>query len=296
MSARARLSLCALGISMLSSCADRATIGALCPVGCVPRPEASICDCSPSQDPRDAGSCTGADCALDAGSVRDAGTQPAAADSGSQACLPPRALDLLVVFDDSASLAPWYVPVYDGFRAFVRDEDSQGIGMGLLRFGDSCNAPDYLPLMVPVAELPDNISAIDAALPLAALSTNSTLPALQAVEQYAQRWAADHPETLVSMVLLTDGSPGGCDALSGNYDVEAPRLAGAAHASSPSIDTYVVAAGSFEVVDNIARSGGTELQRLPITATSDDMLAALRVVRGAALQKVAPTAPCERSP
>lgn len=285
--------VCAVAISLLQGCADPATIGALCPVGCEPRPEDSICDCSLPQAPRDAGSCAGDDCTPDAGSA-----QPAAAGGGGQACVPPtrKPLDLLVVFDDSASLAPWYVPMYDGFRAFIRDEASQGIGMGLLRFGESCNAPDYLPPMVMIAPLPENISAIDAALPVTALSTNSTLPALDAAERHAQRWAADHPETRVSVLLLTDASPGGCDALTGNYDAEALRLTGAAHTSSPAIDTYVVAPGSFELVDGIATSGGTELQRLPITATSDDMLAALRAVRAAAMLKVPPAATCERSP
>ena len=262
-------------IGSLVACADRATIGALCPVGCEPRPEQGVCDCSPVRASHDAG-------ASDGGRSADAG----AASGGGPACtsqpLTRKRLDLVVVFDDSASLAPWYLQVYEGFRAFIRDEATSGIGMGVLRFGDSCNTQDYLPPLVPVATLPDNIGAIDAPLPAGALSTNSTLPALAAAEQYAQRWAADHPQARVAVLLLTDASPGGCDGLSGNYDAEAARLAGAAHASAPSIDTYVVAPGSFELVASIARAGGTELQRLPITATSDDVLAALRVVRGAA--------------
>lgn len=265
-----------LALGVLPSCAAKATIGGLCPPGCEPRPRDSICDCSASQGPRDAGRVQDA----------SASAQPEAADGGSQACVPRllarRQLDLIVVFDDSASLAPWYLQVYEGFRAFIRDEASSGVGMGVLRFGDSCNVADYSPALVPVAPLPDNIAAIEAVLPAGALSTNSTLPALDAAEQYAQRWATDHPEARVSVVLLTDASPGGCDALNGTYDVEAARLASAAHASSPAIDTYVVAPGSFELVDDIARAGGTELQRLPITATSDDVLSALRVVRGAA--------------
>ena len=103
----------------------------------------------------------------------------------------------------------------------------------------------------------------------------------------------------MAVLLLTDASPGACDALTGNYDVEAARLAGAANKSSPSIDTYVVAAGSMEIVDSIARSGGTQLQRLPITLTSDDVLVALRNVREAArgkldgTQPMAPADPCD---
>jgi hypothetical protein len=279
---RALSLVCMLAIAVLLSCADKATIGGLCPPGCDPRPKDGICDCSASAGRGDAGACIGNDCAQDA----SVPAQSEAADGGTSACMPRqlarRQLDLIVVFDDSASLAPWYLQVYEGFRAFIRDEASSGIGLGVLRFGDSCDVPDYLPPLVPVGALPDNIAAIDAVLPAGALSTNSTLPALDAAEQYAQRWATDHPGAHVSVLLLTDASPGGCDALNGTYDVEAARLAGAAHASSPSIDTYVVAPGSFELVDGIARAGGTELQRLPITATSDDVLAALRVVRGAA--------------
>jgi hypothetical protein len=271
--------LCVLAVAGLWSCADRATIGALCPVGCEPRPLDGICDCAASPAQGDASTCLGAGCSVDAGAQDAAG-------GGDPSCTPQRIarrqLDLIVVFDDSASLAPWYLQVYEGFRAFLRDEASSGVGVGLLRFGDSCSPQDYLPALVPVAALPENIPAIEAVLPAGSLSTNSTLPALDAAEQYAQRWAADHPESHVAVLLLTDASPGGCDGLSGNYDAEAARLTAAARASSPSIDTYVVAPGSFELVDSIARSGGTALQRLPITATSDDVLAALRVVRGAA--------------
>lgn len=273
-----------LATGLLLGCADRATIGALCPSGCEPLPEQGICDCSPSQALPDAGVCMGERC-LEAGASEAGAVQPAAADGGDVGCtlgmfqLERKRLDLIVVVDDGASLAPWYPQLYEGFRAFLNDQASRGLGVAVLRFGESCAAMDYLPPLVPVVVLPDNIAAIEALLPLAALSTNSTLPALAAAEQHALRWAADHPENRVAVLLLTDASPGACDGLSGNYDMEAPRLAAAAHAGTPSIATYVVAPGSFELVEGIARSGGTELQRLPITATSDDVVAALRVVR-----------------
>jgi hypothetical protein len=276
-----------LALGLLLSCADRATIGALCPVGCELRARESICDCSAKPDQTDAGAtvatpdagCSGADCGQPAAG---SGGESAA---GSGAACQRKQLDLIVVLDDGASLAPWWPALSEGLKAFLKEDASRGIGLGMLRFGEACDPLSYLPPMIPIEPLPDNLAALEAAIPSIATTTNSTIPALDAAERYAKNWSTDHPEARVAVLLLTDASPGGCDGLSGNYQVEAARVAQAAHLSSPSIKTYVVGAGSFDLVNDIARAGGTDAQRIPITPTSADALNALRTIRSIELSR-----------
>jgi hypothetical protein len=283
-----------LALGSIAGCHDRATIGAVCPVGCVARPADSICDCESAQPVLDAGPCEGADCPGDAGPGQaldacvGAACEDAAAVSGEPTCtqdsyaLTRGRLDLMVVFDHGASISPWYAALAEGFRAFLREDASRGVGVGLQLFGDSCDVRTYLPPAQAIAPLPDNLDALERAIPVDATLTDSTLPAYNAAVQYSQRWSTDHPEARVAVLLITDGSPGACDALSGSFDTEAARVALAASASSPPITTYVVATGALQTPDEIARAAGTEVRRVPITATGDDVLMALRSVRGAA--------------
>jgi hypothetical protein len=188
----------------------------------------------------------------------------------------------MTVLNDGASISPWWPAMREGFKAFIEEDASRGTGLGLQYFGAACEAQTYLPPRFPIEPLPSRVAAIGDTLTDVNLSTNSTLPAFLAAEQYAQRWATDHPESRVAVVLITDASPGACDALTGNYDVEAARIARASHSSSPSIKTYVVGVGSLEVVKNIALAGGTEALLMPITAAPIDVTMALRTIRGTA--------------
>ena len=268
-------------------CTDVAKIGELCPVGCQVRSD-KICDCTQIFARRDAG-------ASDAGSstVEDASS---AADSGAAMCVSTPALNLVVVLDEGASLLPWWAPVAEGFTAFLKDDAARNLGIGMIRFDENCDPEMYLPPMIPIAPLADNLAALQAATPATATLTNSTIPALDAAERYAQRWSADHPDARVVVVLITDASPGACDGLSGNYEVEAARLAQAAHLTSPFIQTYVVGVGSFDLVDSIARAGGTESQRIPITATGADVLTALRTIVAQASAGIAAAPTCQNQP
>lgn len=273
-------------------CADAATIGELCPVGCLVRSD-KICDCTQLIDRSDSGSSS------------DAGVMPAqdasepetpAADSGASMCTTTPALNLIVVLDDGASVLPWWGAVSDGFLAFLEDDAARNLGIGLIRFDEICDPEMYLPPMIPVAPLADNLAALQAAVPGSATLSNSTIPALDAAERYAQRWSSAHPDARIAVVLITDASPGACDGLSGNYEVDAARIAYAAHSSNLAIETYVVGVGSFELVDSIARSGGTECQRIPITATGADVLTALRTIVGQAGAGIAGAPACQSQP
>lgn len=279
-----------VALMSLLGCAEAATIGELCPVGCQVRSD-KICDCTQISSRRDAGKSDPGRAATE-----DASADSPAADSGGTMCTSAPALNLMVVLDDGASLLPWWAPVAEGLTAFLKDDAARDLGIGMIRFDEVCDPELYLPPMIPIAPLADNLAALQAAIPSTATLSNSTIPALDAAGRYAQRWSRDHPDSRVVVVLITDASPGACDGLSGNYEVEAARVAQAAHSSSPFIQTYVVGVGSFELVDSIARAGGTDPQRIPITATGMDVLTALRTIVGQAGAGIAAKPTCQNQP
>jgi hypothetical protein len=251
-----------------------------------------ICDCTPIVVRSDAGT---SDAGMTA-TPQDAATDPAAADGGGPMCASTPALNLMVVLDDGASLLPWWAPLAEGLSAFLEDDAARDLGIGLIRFDEICDPELYLPPLIPLAPLAANLAALQAAIPSTATLSNSTIPALDAAGRYAQRWSVDHPDARVAVVLITDASPGACDGLSGNYEAEAARVAQEAHSSRPFIQTYVLGAGSFDLVDDIARAGGTESQRIPIMATGADVLNALRNIVAQAGAGIAATPTCQNQP
>ena len=116
--------MCALLLCSTLGCSDRATIGGLCREHCAPVDAGG-------------GTCAGDGCTPDAGPP-DAGT----ADAGP-VCregsfeLTRMRLDLVLVMDDTASVAPWLPALYDGLDQFLTAKESSGIGVGLQRF-DEC--------------------------------------------------------------------------------------------------------------------------------------------------------------
>ena len=268
-------------LQLSAACADRATIAALCPPGCVPLAHESVCDCSASvrQDAalpeaeRDAAiSCERPGCA-------DAATPGAQCVAGAFN-LSRKRQDLLVVADDDTTLGFWWPVLSEGFFAFVQEQGSYGMGVGLWRFGASCESADYEQPVVPIATLPDNLSALQQSFPVGGSITNSTVPALTGVLAYARRWALDHPDALTSVLLITDASPGACDgAAPGGYPAAAARIATEAYAGSPSLKTYWLGGGGLGLIEDLARAGGTQAYTIAPLQTSDAVLAALRAIR-----------------
>jgi hypothetical protein len=260
-------------------CSDVATIGGLCPSLC---PSAS---CVAGACVADSGTdgCAGAACAIDAGSDACAadGCRPDAGPVCSQGAyeLTRMRLDLVLVVDDAASLVPWWPALREGLDQFLQQAQSSGIGVGLQRFGDICDAEQYVQPIVPIAPLPGNLSALQQALPLAAIADTSTIPPLDGALQYARTWAASNSNARVAVVLLTDASPGPCDALSGNYDMEVARVARAAYEGTPSIKTYVIGFSVLPTLDPIPSAGGTELSLISIVPADGEVLTALEHVR-----------------
>ena len=262
-----------------AGCADHAVVGGLCGAN--------------AQCATTAGNSAAADAGADACGARDCGSAASSGSCSGPSCkgdagancsdgeivLTRRRLDLIMVVDDSASLAPWLPWLHDGLDRFLLQERTSGLGVGLSRFDDVCEAAAYRQLIVPIAPLPDNAAALEQASALMATASTSTIPALDGVLQHAQAWARAHDNSDVAVVLLTDGSPGACDGLSGDYDGEAQRIARAAHLGTPSIKTYVVVFSVLATASAIAVAGGTTPLLISVTPGDDDVLIALEAVR-----------------
>jgi hypothetical protein len=188
-------------------------------------------------------------------------------------------LDLVVIVDDTASIAPWLPALYAGLDQFLREKESDGIGVGLQRFDEVCDPQEYTKLIVPIAPLPGNTSDLENALQEMLTASTSTTPALDGVHQYARTWATSHSDDRVAVVLLTDASPGACDGLVGDWAAEAQRIAREAFMATPSIKTYVVGFGTMDLVSSLAQAGGTQPALISVTPADGDVRAALDGVR-----------------
>jgi hypothetical protein len=256
-------------------CTESALIGGLCPPGCVLELSAGSCACKPKPVVvADAGPCMLASCAAedDAGLMCSAGRQ----------ALTRQRLDLIIVVNNATSVSPWWAALTQGFSEFVNDDQSNGIGVGLQVFGDDCDPQQYAVPLVPIAVLPGNASALQAALPITASLVTSTVPTLTGTLQYARDWTTSHADSLTAAVLLTDASPGVCDGLSGDYIAAASQLARDAYQASPSIATYVIGIGVSTNVDTLASAGGTEAQAISTLPPDGEVLSALQKVRDGA--------------
>jgi hypothetical protein len=190
-------------------------------------------------------------------------------------------LDLMMVIDDTASVSPWLPALYDGFDQFITEKASSGIGVGLQRFDEICDAAEYARPIVSIARLPGNQRALQNAAQLMLTASTSTTPALDGVHRYARSWAVSHPDHRVVVVLLTDASPGACDGLVGDWDAEAQRIAREALQGTPSIKTYVVGFGTMDAVVAIAQAGGTTPALINVTPADGEVQLALDNVRNA---------------
>ena len=142
-----------------------------------------------------------------------------------------------------------------------------------------CDAQEYTNLIVAIAPLPGNARALQDALAPMPTASTSTTPALDGVLRYARTWAASHTDARVAVVLLTDGSPGACDGLVGDWDAEAQRLAREGYQGTPSIKTYVVGFGTMDTVNLIAQAGGTQPALISVTPADGEVRSALDNVR-----------------
>jgi hypothetical protein len=190
-----------------------------------------------------------------------------------------RQLDIYVMFDDSGSMIPWWLPVTDAFIKFLNDPASAGIGVGIQYFGDNCDPNYYANPRVPIAPLPGNAMAIQASLPLPFEGT-ATHPAMRGAIQHARAWANSHPDSKVVILLASDGLPNDCSSTLQNVsDVAREGVNG-----SPSIPTYVLGFGlDLTPLEQIAQAGGTQKAFIVDPNSGMALSQAMNAIRGAAL-------------
>jgi hypothetical protein len=256
-------------------CIDPATVGGLCS-------SAGACNgamhpSAPDAEPADSGPADSGP--IDADTMEDADST---CGTSSPMQLTRKQLDLILVIDDTASLVPWLPALQDGLSRLFQAEEWRGIGLGLQRFDEVCDPQFYAELIVPIAPLPENASALQAAIENIPTLTTSTAPALAGVLQHARAWAASRAETEVAIVLLTDASPGACDGLTGNIEAAAQQVAREGLESTPSIKTHVVGFGMVDPVTALAHAGGTEPALINLFPADGEVLAALETVRRSA--------------
>ena len=161
---------------------------------------------------------------------------------------------------------------------FLAAPEAQGIGVGIQYFGlgtgsAACGVSQYATPDVPIGKLPGAKAALQASLAKhAPQSFTPTGPALQGALQYAQGWAAAHPERTTIVVLATDGYPSECQPQStkGLSDLAAAALAG-----TPRVFTFVVGIGSLWNLNGVAKAGGTG-EALIVSDTSTNAATELR--------------------
>ncbi len=214
-------------------------------------------------------------------------------------------LDLYLMFDQSGSMATEVDAetgaqridvVREAVRAFLEDEQSVGIGVGIGYFGHqplretSCEPGDYSEPEVGIGPLPGHESALldslEARQPTGETPTGA---AIRGACDYVASYRADHPGRAPSILLVTDGEP----KAPLSEDTCAPTLDDAVLAAEAcflesGIRTYVLGVGpSLTNLRVIAEAGGTKQAYLAELDNTDQVLNALRAVRGSALL------PCE---
>ncbi|HVU02807.1 MAG TPA: vWA domain-containing protein [Polyangiaceae bacterium] len=211
--------------------------------------------------------------------------------------------DMFIMYDQSGSMndktpkgTKWDV-IKGALTGFVNDQQNADIGVGIAYFplsppacttsgpncncinlfitticiptgGGSCNAPDYAVPDVGIAPLPGVAPAIVTSVGNHGPGGGTpTAPALQGALQYAEPWAAAHPDKKTIVVLATDGDPTGC---SGNAVQDVANIAATGLSATPPVQTFVIGVGSsLTSLNQIAQYGGTG-QAFIVDATTGD--------------------------
>jgi hypothetical protein len=221
----------------------------------------------------------------EAGMFGNAGTGGDGLDASPDYACPPlvtddlerRPLDMFILLDQSGSMSlgvDRWTPITTAIKNFVLAPEAAGTGLGIGYFGvypdgpladpttpPSCEPSDYERPDVPITVLPDArpliVASLDAHHPA---GETPTTPALQGTMRYALAWAAAHPERRTVVVLITDSEPQGC---TGNDVPAVAKVAAAALASTPSVETHVIGIGNVTGIFEIAQAGGTTATIVP---------------------------------
>jgi hypothetical protein len=201
------------------------------------------------------------------GAASGTGSGDAAVCAAESHAAKPSPVDIYLLVDQSTSMAnqlpngqTLWEATTGAISDFLKAPEANGIGVGIQYFGlgtapAACNIGQYATPEVPIAELPGAAPAIVASLAKhAPQSFTPTGAALQGALQYAQSWAAAHPERTTFVVLATDGYPTECEPQS---MTGLAALAAAALSGTPRVYTFVVGIGSLWNLNAVAKAGGT---------------------------------------
>ena len=170
---------------------------------------------------------------------------------------------LYIMFDQSMSMS-WsniWDPAVAAMKAFVQDEKSKDIGVGLQFFplsnGSCSNGNGYVTPAVPVGQLPAQAKTISASLD--AHNPNGVgTPlegALRGVTEFCKKYQTDHSDQQCVAVLVTDGKPEFAAGCSENSDTLA-GIAKAAHDNGVTTFAVGLKGADFGLLDKIAKQGG----------------------------------------
>lgn len=243
----------------------------------------------------------------DEGAIGPLPAQTLSSDAGSASCASASAagelqqLALAFAFDVSGSMGKGDEPYHDkslkwdpivaASKAFFDSDDIARVSASLVFFptedeDDRCDAESYADPDVPLTQLPSSefSDAIDAVTPESEddwRGGTPTLAVIQATVDYVQALRAAGSTARHAIVLVTDGTPQGCDDEDDSVDAVAEAVA----AASADIPTYVIGVANpvtdeepeppdnVSSLNQIAQSGGTESAFLIDTGNATDTIA-----------------------
>jgi hypothetical protein len=211
-------------------------------------------------------------------------------------------VDLLIMMDSSGSMTEMdmgqtgrrWDNLSMAIPGFVNDMANAGMMVGLDFFPEGGNQPlcsptDYSMPNVPIAEIPGMggahataiITAVQGRMPAGGTPTG---PALTGAIQTARAWQMQNPTRSISVLLLTDGEPSGCDAPRNNPTGPSVMAAQAGSTGMPPIKTYVLGVGpSTGNLEAIAVAGGTMRAYMATSGGAADLSKAFADIRKSTL-------------
>jgi hypothetical protein len=168
---------------------------------------------------------------------------------------------IYIMLDQSTSMVPLWIDALAGIKAFAADPKSSGTDVALdffpSLFGDvgECTGVGYDAPYVPMGRLPAHAAMINTQLDALPVPTGFNTPiegALSGLKLFCEQFQTAHPDEKCVGVLVTDGSPLGC-----NEDLQ--QLADiAAQAKANGVTTYAVGltGSDFAFLDQVAMLGG----------------------------------------
>ncbi|MBW2732727.1 MAG: VWA domain-containing protein [Deltaproteobacteria bacterium] len=180
--------------------------------------------------------------------------------------LPP--FDVLLALDTSYSMdfKEKWLSVKSALKVFATDKSFSSMGVGVQYFPlrAQCKVADYAAPAVPVANITDVSSTLVASLDEQRMAGGTPMvPMLTGLLEYARKWAEEHPERNISIIIATDGIPDDtCIAPSDdampNTLANIVKVAAEAAMTRPRIPIFVIGVGGeLTALNEISQAGGT---------------------------------------